>query len=354
MASPSAIGRPPAAVTALPAVQEPQPVLPGEALETGTVEPELDMFDSFGTESETRIEPVLDSAAPKAADNLFPAALTEDFSSALFKSDIEHKIQALLDADLEADHKSVSMSDAIMDEIILAESLHEPDIFTPAHRFPAGSSEHELDLVPAETAEQARDDDEEDEDDENLDSFPESEPEPEPEDDMAQLLFVRQAKTRQRLKWILSIGTVVLALLLAGQAAYQFRDLIAVAFPGARDSLVTLCRLAQCQIKLPAQLDAISYEADELHTLPQDNTYEFSLLMRNHNAYAQAWPNIELTLKDSKKLIVVRRVFTPAEYLDNPKQVADGFQGNAEQAIKLYFVEDKTKASDYIVAIFYP
>jgi hypothetical protein len=154
--------------------------------------------------------------------------------------------------------------------------------------------------------------------------------------------------------WLLSIATLLLLLGLVGQGLYQFRDYLASAYPGTKDTLVTLCKLAHCQVNFPATPDAISYEADELHTLPRDNTFEFSLLMRNHSALTQAWPNIELTLKGSKKEVVLKRVFVPSDYLSNPSDVLSGFGGNQEQPVKLYFVVDQVKASDYVVAIFYP
>jgi hypothetical protein len=76
--------------------------------------------------------------------------------------------------------------------------------------------------------------------------------------------------------------------------------------------------------------------------------------MRNHSSLPQAWPVIELTLKDSAKQVVLKRVFGPSEYLANPRDVSNGFAANQEQPVKLYFVADQVKASDYVVAIFYP
>ena len=57
--------------------------------------------------------------------------------------------------------------------------------------------------------------------------------------------------------WILAVATVLLCFLLIGQAVYQFRDLIAAAYPPVKNTLVTMCKLARCQIQLPAQLDAV-------------------------------------------------------------------------------------------------
>ena len=166
--------------------------------------------------------------------------------------------------------------------------------------------------------------------------------------------FIRQAQVRRRVHWILCGATLLLALILIVQGIVQFRDLLAAKYPQTKSSLTTFCGLLHCQIRLPAQVDAISYEADELHTLVRPGMFEFSLLMRNHSSLGQAWPNIELTMKDSHKQPVIRRVFTPADYLGNARDVGTGFGAGQEQQVKLYFVVQQAPVTDYLVALFYP
>lgn len=173
-------------------------------------------------------------------------------------------------------------------------------------------------------------------------------------DDLEQLSFIRQAKTKKRLFWFFFPGTILLFILLIGQAAYQFRNLIAAAYPPSKEILITLCKYAQCQVQLPAQLGKLSYEADELHSLPRENTFEFSLLMHNHSSLTQAWPYIELTLKNTQKQSVLKHVFAPADYLPNTQAIEKGFPANQEQAVRLYFELNQLTASDYEVTIFYP
>lgn len=172
--------------------------------------------------------------------------------------------------------------------------------------------------------------------------------------ELEQLSFIRQANTKKRVSRIFFTGIIILLLLLAGQATYLFRNYIAAIYPPAKKTLVTLCQYARCQIQLPAQINALNYEAVELHSLPRENTFEFSLLMRNHSAMTQAWPHIELTLQNAQKQSMLRRVFTPAEYLSDRGEIAHGFAAHQERAVNLYFEVDQVKASDYSVAIFYP
>jgi len=283
-----------------------------------------DLFDSFGisTDEAPRIEPALD--LPQLADTFFPNEPSVENPAARMNElpMPEEQLEEIVltapqeVAEIEAalpQNRHEPLLDPLFDEVVELEENEEVDSNKPVETETSGADE-----------------------------------------ELTQLLFIRQAKTRKRWRWVLIIGTLLLILSLAGQALWQFHDYLAAAYPQTRASLITLCRIAHCQIGLPAQLDAISYEADELHSLPHQNTFEFSLLMRNHSALVQAWPSIELTLKDPKKQVVLRRVFMPSEYLASPREELAGFQGGQEQAVKLYFVVDKVTATDYIVSIFYP
>lgn len=169
-----------------------------------------------------------------------------------------------------------------------------------------------------------------------------------------ELSFIRQAHTKKRLTWLFPVGVLVLTLLLLGQVIHHFRNVIAAAYPPSKNALVELCQYTGCQIHLPTQLNALSYEADTLHTLPREHSFELSLLLRNHSVLVQAWPYIELTLKNAQRQTVLKRVFTPAEYLRHPSESVNGFPAHQEYPVELYFEVTQVAASDYAVAIFYP
>lgn len=174
------------------------------------------------------------------------------------------------------------------------------------------------------------------------------------EADIAQLSFIRQASTKARFKRLVVIGVVMLGLLLLGQATYLFRNLIAASYPPAKETLITLCKYIHCQIDFPEQLDALVFEAAEVHTLPRENTFEFSLLMRNNSLLTQAWPHVELTLQNEQKQAILRRVFSPADYLASLGKITSGFPAHQQQAVQVYFEMAQAMASDFSVAIFYP
>jgi hypothetical protein len=171
--------------------------------------------------------------------------------------------------------------------------------------------------------------------------------------------FVRQGRRRQRLGRIfrltMAIGLPLLALLLAAQFIYTFRDRIAARYPQAKPLLVQACRPLGCSIGLPAQIDYVSLESSELQTLSADNhTFVLALLLLNRNETVEAWPSIELTLNDANDKPMARRVFAPADYLGSAGEAGKGFAPRSEQAVKLYFSMDGAQASGYRAYLFYP
>jgi predicted Zn finger-like uncharacterized protein len=160
----------------------------------------------------------------------------------------------------------------------------------------------------------------------------------------------QSGKTRRLL---LAVGSVLLLLVLAGQSAFTFRNVLAARYPGAKPALVSACALFGCKVELPARIDTLTIEQGEL-TAMGANTYSLATLLHNQDSLVQAWPQIELTLTDANDKPLVRRVFTPAEYLPQGTAPATGFAARAEQPVKLYFQLDQLKPSGYRIAIFYP
>lgn len=387
--NPASPPSPPAAtVQSAPAPGVTTPSVPAEsapALPVASTEPDLFASLNIPLNDDARVEPVLDIASAQQPDDThLPAPLKTEFIKARSDEELGQRVQALLDQDMFAEQVSafdvpleVAHEEIVIDKIedldntfsaqpMLPEEqlTADPEAEAPAPVFDEPSLD-EPDLDDDETASDEQDfaaPDDADRHEPAMDlrsllghDTPADEAAQQNQDDeLEQLLFIRQARHRQRLKWILSLATLMLLVTLAGQIAFQFRDLLAAEFPEARGSLTLFCQAVGCKVRFPAQLDAISYEADELHTLPKPGTFEFGMLLKNHMPLTQAWPSIELTLKDSKKQVVLKKVFAPSDYLATPRDELGGFQGNSEQPVKLYFVVDRLQATDYVVSIFYP
>lgn len=171
--------------------------------------------------------------------------------------------------------------------------------------------------------------------------------------------FVVQGRRRQRrsriLRTSLWVVSILLLLSLIGQSTYLFRNQLAAWFPQTKPVLITACELLDCQVTLPSQIDAVSIESSELQALvPQKNTFALTILLRNYSATGQAWPNIELTLTDTSEKALVRKIFTPRDYLPAKQDGMKGFPPNSEQPVKIPFELLQIKASGYRVYLYYP
>ncbi len=171
--------------------------------------------------------------------------------------------------------------------------------------------------------------------------------------------FVRQGRRRQRFGRALRLATAtacaLLLLTLLAQSAYVFRDQLAARLPSLQPLLLQACAWLDCQVGLPAQIDAVTLDSSELHTMASNSeTLALSVLLRNQSAVAQTWPHLELTLNDAAEKPLIRRVFAPSEYLPSDISARLGFPARSEQPVRLFFELEGVKASGYRVYLFHP
>jgi len=176
-------------------------------------------------------------------------------------------------------------------------------------------------------------------------------------DDTDEPGFVKRDRRRQKFGKAatigMSLGSVLLLAALAGQGLTTFRNQLAAAMPPLKPALLAACNTLGCKIELPTQIDDLTIEQGELQTL-SETTFSFTTLLRNQSATAQAWPHIELVLDDAADKHILRRVFTPRDYLGADVALDKGFAPHTEQSVKLYFELNELKASGYHIAVFYP
>lgn len=179
------------------------------------------------------------------------------------------------------------------------------------------------------------------------------------EDDAELPGFVKRVERRERAKRVLKVimmilaGVMVPVLLL--QSLYYWRNPLAEALPPLRPMLNGMCVALHCNVGLPAEIDRLSLEANELQVVPPNqNVYALTVVMRNRGPGAQAWPHLELTLNNDDEKAVVRRVFRPRDYLADARQIDRGIAADSEQQIKLNFELKDALVSGYRVYLFYP
>lgn len=159
-------------------------------------------------------------------------------------------------------------------------------------------------------------------------------------------------KRRTRL-W--AIASLLLTMLLLAQSAYFFRIDLATRIPGLKPALVGYCRILKCTVPLPQKTDLIGIESSELVADPaNENQIILNALLRNRASFAQAFPNLELTLNDMQDKPLARRVFRPTDYLPPSESQTTGLQANRELAIKLHLGTSDLKPMGYRLVLFYP
>lgn len=180
--------------------------------------------------------------------------------------------------------------------------------------------------------------------------------------------FVRQARSRERWSrpWVrVLLGALLTLLLLAGllQAAWIWRDPLAVGWPTLRPVLADLCAATGCRLTPPRRPQDLVIDAS---SMAPDGPSRLHLEVSLHNRGAQpvAYPWLQLSLGsggDGDHLLV-RKVIAPAEYLRalglTPQAVRarldDGLPAAGELRIRLDLALQAGAAGSYTVYLFYP
>jgi predicted Zn finger-like uncharacterized protein len=174
-----------------------------------------------------------------------------------------------------------------------------------------------------------------------------------------QLEFILAAQRRQQRVRIRHLLMIVFSVLLVitglAQGVYLGRNRIADAVPSLKPMLTAACRPLRCTVGLQKQIDQLSIESNEMQAAtPDQPTLILNILLRNRADIPLAWPDIELTLNDDDEKALIRRVFTPAEYLPSLQLIDGGIAADGEQTVKLSFTMTQGAASGYRVYLFYP
>lgn len=152
-----------------------------------------------------------------------------------------------------------------------------------------------------------------------------------------------------------TIAALLLAPLLLVQATYFFRVDLAARLPGLKPALVGFCQLLNCSVPLPQTSSLMSIESSELESSPtHENLITLNALLRNRAPYAQAFPNLELTLNDTQDKPLARRIFKPVDYLPPIENEMIGLLANYELNIKLHLDTTSLKPTGYRLVLFYP
>jgi predicted Zn finger-like uncharacterized protein len=176
---------------------------------------------------------------------------------------------------------------------------------------------------------------------------------PDPAASLYEWEFRMPESPRRATLW--TILALLLAIVLAGQAAYAFRTELMVQIPQTRSYYARVCESLGCTIGLPKLSNYLHIEASDLKTVDPSYPNEIELLVsvRNRAPVDLAYPAFELTLTNSLEQAIARRVFLPAEYLP-PGAQAGGLKAGTELPIQLYLDTGALRAAGYGLYMFYP
>lgn len=167
--------------------------------------------------------------------------------------------------------------------------------------------------------------------------------------------FVREADRRARwqrpgARLTLALLGLLLAAGLAAQAAWHWRDLLAVSWPPAHAPLQALCDAFGCKLQAPQRLDALVIDSTALSRPPGVTGYRLAVHLRNRADHPVAVPSFDLVLTDAQGSTISRRMIT-ADAFDFHEQA---LSAQAEAQWTLEFVLTEGSLVGYSLAAFYP
>jgi predicted Zn finger-like uncharacterized protein len=147
---------------------------------------------------------------------------------------------------------------------------------------------------------------------------------------------------------------VALIFLSVTQSVYFMRSSLAQSYPALKPSLLAMCQSLHCNIELAKNLSLLEIEDSDLHEDKEHTgVLRFSSSLLNRAGFAQAYPNIELTLTDDNEIALLRRTIKPQEYADKDSPFAQGIAAGEGLRIDLALTAADARVSGYRVLLTY-
>jgi predicted Zn finger-like uncharacterized protein len=151
------------------------------------------------------------------------------------------------------------------------------------------------------------------------------------------------------------LGVLLLAIVLAGQAAYFFRSPIVSTYPEVRPYFSVACEWLSCT--LPWNRDDIALKvetSDLIEEIGKPGRFLLTAVISNRAKTVQDYPHIELTLSDTNNQTLTRRVLQPRDYLGRPVRRDEGMAPGSESSLNLSLEASNSRAAGYHLLLFYP
>lgn len=129
----------------------------------------------------------------------------------------------------------------------------------------------------------------------------------------------------------------LLAVLLAGQAAYAFRAPLAARYPGFKSVMLGVCDIAGCGVWLPHRPDLLQKVGEDVSALDaaRPGLIQVTVTLRSAAGFDLAYPALDLVLTNANEHALARRIFLPEEYLGRGGDPRAGIPPKAELTLAL-------------------
>ena len=162
----------------------------------------------------------------------------------------------------------------------------------------------------------------------------------------------RQARwQRPRVRLLMGTAALVLLAALALQAAYHFRDTVAVRWPSTRPALLAWCAATKCTLEAPRRIEDISVESTTLaRANATSEALRLSVNLRNRGGLPLSLPSVDLKLTDGSGALISRRMLSPRDF----GATVAALQPGADTTLQLLLSTGGVGITGYTVEVFYP
>jgi len=144
-----------------------------------------------------------------------------------------------------------------------------------------------------------------------------------------------------------TIGVLLLSALLAGQYLWQARDELA-RDPELRPRMLSFCEIAGCEIRPYRKLDDITLRKRDLRMDPdRPDVLVVNAILVNRAPIEQAFPLLELQLKNEDGRVVASRRFEAGEYVGSSARGSTGMVPETPYHVYLEVVVDDDSAVNF-------
>lgn len=139
------------------------------------------------------------------------------------------------------------------------------------------------------------------------------------------------------------------------QTTIAMRSQLAGKWPETKPFLGLICNVFSCAVTLPQEVDLLAIDDLELREdAERQGLIRLSSTLINSAKFAQAFPMLELSLTGADDKVLIRRIFSPGEYLPAGRKLSSGIAAGEDLHINLAMKVIDVPVAGYRMFILYP